>query len=265
MSQSGITQAPLSTLPANVPTTFTGNTGAGSPVLNTFNIVGSGNITTNVSGNTDTITLAGLTQYNLLVGSSSSTISNISPGTSGQVLTSNGPSSNPSFQNPAIQAWTLLQTQTFSNISSVIFDNTKITSTYSVYAIIFENILHSAGSNMNMTISTDNGNTYLNTGYTSGNWFLSNAGASGAQNTTSAFQLYTGSGGPVQTNNGTLWMYNFGTANKPSVRGEFVVNGGVYWETGFGQNSTTSIVNNVQLASEIGTISGTISLYGIKQ
>ena len=38
------------------------------------------------------------TQYNTLVGGTSNTISNISPGTTGQVLTSAGAASNPSYQ-----------------------------------------------------------------------------------------------------------------------------------------------------------------------
>lgn len=40
-----------------------------------------------------------ITQYNTLVGGASSAIASVSPGTAGQVLASNGASSNPSYQN----------------------------------------------------------------------------------------------------------------------------------------------------------------------
>lgn len=47
---------------------------------------------------TATFTATTTTQYNTLVGNTGNTIANVSPGTSGQVLTSNGASANPSYQ-----------------------------------------------------------------------------------------------------------------------------------------------------------------------
>lgn len=80
--------------------TITGNSGgAESPSAGNFNIVGTGSITTVGSAATETIQLTGLTNHNVLVGAGTATITNISPSTSGFVLTSNGVSSDPSFQS----------------------------------------------------------------------------------------------------------------------------------------------------------------------
>ncbi len=63
-----------------------------------FNLFGSGSITTTGSANTETISLIGLTNHNVLVGAGTSTIGLIPPSTAGFVLTSNGPGSDPTFQ-----------------------------------------------------------------------------------------------------------------------------------------------------------------------
>src|ERR1043165_6136177 len=59
---------------------------------------GSGSITSVGSLNTLTYQLTGLTNHNVLVGAGTSTITKVPPSTAGFVLTSNGASSDPSFQ-----------------------------------------------------------------------------------------------------------------------------------------------------------------------
>ena len=59
MSQSGILKVADSILPPDVPTSFFGNTGSGSPVANVFDILGSGSVSTNVIGNVLTINAIG--------------------------------------------------------------------------------------------------------------------------------------------------------------------------------------------------------------
>jgi len=63
---------------------------------NALNLNSSGLV--NFNGST-TFTAVTTAQYNTLVGAPGNGITNISPGTSGQVLTSNGASANPSYQN----------------------------------------------------------------------------------------------------------------------------------------------------------------------
>ena len=88
--------------PASPIATLTGNTGGVvGPTLSNINIVGSGSTT--VSGNpgtsTLTVQLQNLTNHNVLVGSGTTTITKVSPGVAGLVLTSNGLAADPSFQS----------------------------------------------------------------------------------------------------------------------------------------------------------------------
>ena len=81
--------------------TLTGNSGgAVSPTLSNINTVGSGSITVVGNPGTSTLTaqLTGLTNHNVLVGAGTATITNVSPGIAGLVLTSNGLAADPSFQ-----------------------------------------------------------------------------------------------------------------------------------------------------------------------
>jgi hypothetical protein len=85
--------------------TLTGNSGgAVSPTGSNINTVGTGSIT--IVGNPGTSTLAtqltGLTNHNVLVGAGTATITNVPPSTAGFVLTSNGASTDPSFQAAAV-------------------------------------------------------------------------------------------------------------------------------------------------------------------
>jgi hypothetical protein len=84
---------------ATVFETLTGNSGGAiSPVAGNINTLGTGSITIAGSGNTLTTELTGLTAHNVLVGAGTPTVGLIDPGTSGYVLTSNGASSDPTFQ-----------------------------------------------------------------------------------------------------------------------------------------------------------------------
>lgn len=86
--------------------------------------------------------------------------------TSGFVLTSTGSSSLPSFQSSG--GWNLLSSQSASASSSLSF-NSVITSTYTNYILIFANVIPAtAGAILNLTISNDNGSTYVTTNYQSG-------------------------------------------------------------------------------------------------
>jgi hypothetical protein len=86
-------------IPPTVTQTISGNTGTATASGNNINVVGSGSITAAASGSTDTISLTGLTNHNVLLGAGTATITNVAPGASGTVLTSNGTTSDPSFQS----------------------------------------------------------------------------------------------------------------------------------------------------------------------
>lgn len=78
--------------------------------------------------------------YNILAGDSSNGISNISPGTSGQILTSNGASANASFQNiPVLPYLCAFSVYLKNRINNVTGDGTT-------YTIIYDTIVVNIGS-----------------------------------------------------------------------------------------------------------------------
>lgn len=84
---------------AGAVTSFSPNSGGAQvPLFGSFNILGTGSITTVGSTNTETIQLTGLTNHNVLVGAGTATITKVSPSaTSGVPFISQGASSDPTF------------------------------------------------------------------------------------------------------------------------------------------------------------------------
>lgn len=84
-------------------------------------------------------------------------------GTSGQVLQSNGAGVAPSWATPSSGAMTLINTVTASNTANAIF--TGLT-THPCYVLQFNRVIPSTNNAVpQLTISNDNGTTYLSTGY----------------------------------------------------------------------------------------------------
>ncbi len=93
-----------------------------------------------------------------------SPLQSVGPGTSGQLLISNGTSALPSFQNnPASCIY--LTTQT--GINSLTIDNTILTSTYNKY-LLFYSISTNTTSNISLQFSEDNGSSFITSNYLSG-------------------------------------------------------------------------------------------------
>ena len=154
----------------------------------------------------------------------------------------------------------LLSTQTASASSSLSFTS-LITSAYSSYQLIFSNLVLSSGVNLFLQISTNNGSSYISSGYTSG--LLFNAyNANTFSNTNSA----TGALIINSTNLGAGYLYLFNLQNGANFQAQGVVNFGT---TGEGSATLTSYnatasVNAIQIIPASGTITtGTFSLYGI--
>lgn len=109
------------------------------------------------------------TAYGVLCGGTTSTgaqQSIASVGTSGQVLTSNGAGALPTFQGlPATSsAWVLISTGTASSSASI--DFTGLSTTYSAYKIIYNNVYPgTTGTQLTMLFSTDNGSSFITSNY----------------------------------------------------------------------------------------------------
>lgn len=100
---------------ADVIKTITGNSGgAQSPSAGNFNILGAGSITVAGTANTETVELTGLTQHAVQVGGTSGNLTQLTVGTTGQVLTGT------SASDPAFAAL-----GTNSNLTGLVVGNTN--------------------------------------------------------------------------------------------------------------------------------------------
>jgi hypothetical protein len=113
----------------------------------------------------------GTTAYGTICAGTSATSAQqtVSPGTSGQVLTSNGASSLPSYQAlpGSTSALTWLGSVSASASATVSFPN-LLTATYDNYIVIYENVICSATTQMQAVVGTGATPTYQATNYVSG-------------------------------------------------------------------------------------------------
>jgi hypothetical protein len=141
-------------------------------------------------------------------------------GSAGQVLTSNGAGSSPSFQNPDTGAYTLVDTQVVSSAqSNVDFINLPSNSSY---MLICENVVLSGDEKLLMRFSGDNGSTFKSTDYRSGLWYLeyNNTTVTNLNSTTEFICT------PDTDSNSFTALINIYSLNIPSVAsfsGNFVV------------------------------------------
>ena len=88
-----------------VPVIFSGNTGEAVPAAGNLNIHGASNITTTGATDTMTISVSGTTNHSVQVGNSGGSLTSVTNGTTGQVLTATT-GADPSWQAPPADAST---------------------------------------------------------------------------------------------------------------------------------------------------------------
>jgi hypothetical protein len=258
--------------------------------LSATNLAGAGGSITslngsNVSSGTVSVGVGGLgldnpTAHYVLVGEGSSAVNPVSPSTSGYVLTSNGTSSDPSFQTPQSGALVELTKTSASAAASVTFSSTYITSTYENYLIIISGYYTSDGGGVIMTVSTNNGSSYLSNNYQSEgiSYYSSQIGNPSLTPYSGSSLLFsTDAGGGADvgnsaatSGNATLWFQPSNgtyvtTLQSTSASGK-PPNGVGYFYTfhGFGVQTGTTAVNNIKFTDvEGGNITGTFHLYGV--
>ena len=102
--------------------TLTGNSGGAiSPSSGNINTLGNGSITIAGSGSTLTTELTGLTNHAVLVGAGTTTITKVGPtATAGQVLQSNGSTTDPSFSTATYPSTTTVNQILYSSSANVV-------------------------------------------------------------------------------------------------------------------------------------------------
>ena len=217
------------------------------------------------------------TAYAVLCGGTTSTAAHQSiagVGTSGQVLTSNGASNLPTFQNAAAadgNDWVLISSATASASAQIVF--TGLTSTYGAYVIVMTDVVaENDGVVMFLRTSTDGGASY-DSGVSDYGWVLHYVFTVATVNTDSADSEITMLGAGLgnaanESLNGKITLYRPSSATYTHVSWEAVYDestlGGMVFETGAGQRLSAADVDAVRLAFSTGNItSGEFRLYGL--
>jgi hypothetical protein len=251
--------------------------GSGNFAAGTITAALSGNATTattattatNVSG---TVAVANggtgttsLTANNVILGNGTSAVQVVAPGTTGNVLTSNGTT----WQSSDVpRGWVFLSTLTASNSTSINFTS-LISSTYENYVVIINSMNPQTGSTtLTARVSINNGSTWISTNYRYNSFDLTGntPGYAGGGSVTS---LSISDFAVVPTTaglSGQVLLFDLpaaGTIAKflsqitYATRNSFTINSGSY--------QTAASINAVQFLMSSGNItSGTFSLYGIK-
>lgn len=221
--------------------------------------------------------LTSTTAYAVVCGGTTSTgnlQSIASVGTSGQVLTSNGASALPTFQAlPATSsAWVLISTGTAS--SSAAIDFTDLSTTYSAYKIIYNN-LYPGTTNTQFTIlfSTTNGSSFITSNYQYTGMAQGTGSYAAAANTNSSSILLSNSVAFYTNTNtvgaGEITLFNPAGSQATKLLTHLgssyagsPLNPVVY--STMGMYVTASAVNAVRLQMQGGNIgTGTFKLYGV--
>lgn len=200
--------------------------------------------------------------YDPLCGGTSTTgaLQSLSAGTQLSLLTYNSSSSLPTWSPPA--GIVLISQQVVSNVSSVVFDDTTITSTYNNYLLVINSVADpSSAGTCPITLSTNNGSSYIATGYQTGrllNSYNQNTW-SNTHNTTSFLSPLI----QVASTLTAMYIYMFDLTNgtTPSAIGMGLE--GVVTQVNFGKYTSNITVNNIKMVPNLSHLSGTFTLYGL--
>lgn len=195
-----------------------------------------------------------------------------SAGTSGQLLQSNGASA-PTWVTPSSGAMVLAASATASSSSEIVFNN--LSTTYRAYMLEYDSVyVSSNGEGLTCRVSTDNGGSYLTSGYTRALVKYSSAGGSIAVNGSSGDSVfYIGSldgfsNSSSNTGSGILYFFAPNTGSSPFCITEHTVtrntSGVNEFVTGSMFNTSTTAINAFKLYTGVGTITaGNFRLYGL--
>ncbi len=218
------------------------------------------------------------TAYSVLCGGTTSTgaLQNVSGlGSSTQILTSNGSAALPTWQtapSPTKHDWVLLHTNTPGSGTTNSDFTSILSSSYFVYMVIFTNVTCATNAaQLNMTFSTNNGSTYLTTGYQCG---LNSTPYNGTTltnlNSTSTAILSSGLSNSSGFYQGSLYLFGLESAVNPIGYGYFLgLNSSSVVTQGYYSilNTTTTAVNALRFNWSSGNFgSGSIiSIYGLNK
>jgi len=169
----------------------------------------------------------------------------------------------------------LIETQTVSSATSLIFNNIK-EDVYNVHFLTINDMQFSiSGENLAMRLSTDNGSTFITSGYQYGQQYGQSSSGFGELKYTSRAYWDNFSSNITGTNSKAgmyIYLYNLGDSTKYSFytsQSTATVQTSIEYQMRFGSGvlATASVHNAFQLDGDGHTSklsSGTYSLYGIR-
>ena len=162
--------------------------------------------------------------------------------------------------------WTKLTTVTASTSSSLTITSV-MSSTYTNYALVFDNVVLSTSAILGFQISSDNGSTYKSSGYLSG--LLSTNYIQQHLVITTILTIFISGGGSTYESSGCVYLCNSNNANYPCVSGNSIAfdhstNCFAYYVSG--GYSPTILINAIKILSSSGTMTtGDFTLFGWKK
>ena len=203
------------------------------------------------------------TIHTIPINEGSSAQNNTGVGTIGQYIGSTG-SADPAFTSGP---WTLLVTLTANNTATTLTDTTHITSAYSEYEIVLEQILPATGSNtleLQVQVSSFQTSSYLSTNNNA------NGSATGSTAITTGVQVST-SGNVPNTGAGVSGRYYLSNPSQTltckHIHGDYVyaISSAIQSGTSGGcYNGGSSAITGIQLTTTAGgnLTSGVMKIYG---
>jgi len=213
-----------------------------------------------------------LTAYGPICGGTTTTgaVQSISSGTANQILTSNGASALPSFQAaPSTGSLVKLATVTNSGATGNLDFISLISATYSGY---FIDVSTSSGAStysgiIAVLLSTDNGSTWLSSGYQSGiNYTPYNSTTvTNVSSEVGYWEVWDAPGTVSSNGSAQIWLFNLNSTNHPAMISRTSTNrsGTLYTSISAGTHSTSTAVNAIRVTVET-TSTSSATLYGLK-
>jgi len=195
-------------------------------------------------------------------------LSSLGFGTAGQILTSNGAATSPTFQTAASVAGSLrlIQTQTVSNVATVDFTNIG---SYTTYMFLVQGAKPPSGNQILwLRVSTDNGSSFSTSGYAAGiNYSVYNSATITNANSTAAV-LVSGNAISSSSNfdaDAIIYFYHANSAQNPHVSGvcKWVSSVPIGTMGDIQAGIAVTGVNAFRFMMDSGNITGTFSIYGI--
>jgi hypothetical protein len=205
-----------------------------------------------------------LTANNVLLGNGTSAVQLVAPGTSGNVLTSDG-TTWASTPSGIASKYDLISTAVASSTTNV--DFTGLSSTYAQYVLVVSGFYVGSIATLNMYTSSNNGSSYDSGAgnYKRNEISCDNTGAvSGSSSSATSINL----GIPTTSTTGSylaINMVNAGVSEPFSVEAcsaKYISTG--YQDRIVGFRDSSTAVNAIRLTAGATNLNGTFRLYGIK-